>query len=148
VKTASPASKRGFYFGEELDDASNDALEVRMKLLAALAAPLLAITMSAQTATPAGQATPPPQSTSPENIGNTVPAPSTAGMTRDEALRADLTRMRAILYQMQNNLAFVQTTQSPLKHQFELDVEMWSAMIGHMERTLGSEHGNPPPQQH
>lgn len=90
----------------------------------------------------------PPQSTSPANIGNTVPAPSTAGMSRDEALRADLARMRAILYQMQNNLAFVQTTQSPLKHQFELDVEMWSAMIDHMERTLGSEHNHATPPQH
>ena len=119
-----------------------------MKLLAALGVPLLAITMSAQTAAPAGQTTPPQQSSSPANIGNTVPAPSTAGMTRDEALRADLTRMRAILYQMQNNLAFVQTTQSPLKHQFELDVEMWSAMIDHMERTLGDEHKNSAPAQH
>ncbi len=101
----------------------------------------------AQTSPSPTQQGAPPQST-PANIGNTVPATSTANMTRDEAMRADLARMRAILYQMQSNLAFVQTTQSPLKHQFELDVEMWSAMIDHMERTLGSERNHAAPPQH
>ena len=109
---------------------------------------LQSLPVVAQTSPPPPQQGAPPQSTSPENIGNTVPATSTAGMSRDEALRADLTRMRAILYQMQNNLAFVQTTQSPLKHQFELDVEMWSAMIDHMERTLGSDRNHAAPPQH
>ncbi len=104
----------------------------------------LALLAAAQTATsPAPQA--PAPATPPEQIGNTVPAVSTAGMSREEALRSDLSRMRAILYQMQNNLAFVQTTQTPLKHQFELDVEMWQALILHMEHTLGPQSAAPVP---
>jgi hypothetical protein len=35
---------------------------------------------------------------------------------------------------MQTNLAFVDTSQSPLKHQFELDIEMWKVLISDMER--------------
>ncbi len=53
-----------------------------------------------------------------------------------EAMRADLERMRALLRQMQNNLAFVQTTVTPLKHQFELNNEMWQMALNDMERRL------------
>ncbi|HKF23098.1 MAG TPA: hypothetical protein VKE93_16105 [Candidatus Angelobacter sp.] len=52
------------------------------------------------------------------------------------ALREDITRMRGLVQQMENNLTFVSDTQSPLKHQFELDVQMWKIMIGQMERRL------------
>ncbi|HXB21304.1 MAG TPA: hypothetical protein VNV88_07985 [Candidatus Solibacter sp.] len=53
-----------------------------------------------------------------------------------QALRGDLTRMRALVQQMEENLAFVDTTQSPLKHQFELEIDMWRTMITQMERRL------------
>ena len=36
--------------------------------------------------------------------------------------------------QMESNLAFVDTTQSPLKHQFQLDIDMWNVVINQMER--------------
>lgn len=52
------------------------------------------------------------------------------------ALREDIARMRAILGQMETNLAFVDTTQSPLKHQFQLEIDMWNTMINDMERRL------------
>jgi hypothetical protein len=59
------------------------------------------------------------------------------------ALRAELQNMRSILVQMQNNLAFVQTTQTPLKHQFELEVEMWQIAINQAERRLQARESHP-----
>jgi len=53
-----------------------------------------------------------------------------------QALREDITRMKALVQQMQTNLAFVDTTQSPLKHQFQLEIEMWQTVITEMDRRL------------
>jgi hypothetical protein len=58
-----------------------------------------------------------------------------------QALRQDLQRMKALVQQMQTNLAFVTNTQGPLKHQFELEIEMWQVEISSMERRLGAEPG-------
>jgi len=46
--------------------------------------------------------------------------------------------MRSLIYQMQRNLASVSTAQDPLKHQFELEIEMWQLQIASMERRLGT----------
>jgi hypothetical protein len=51
-----------------------------------------------------------------------------------QALRDDIRKMRALVGQMETNLAFVDTTQSPLKHQFQLDIDMWNVLINQMER--------------
>ncbi|HZD92752.1 MAG TPA: hypothetical protein VE133_00775 [Candidatus Sulfotelmatobacter sp.] len=51
-----------------------------------------------------------------------------------KALQGDIKRMRALVHQMQTNLAFVDTTQSPLKHQFELEIDAWNTVIDQMER--------------
>jgi hypothetical protein len=51
-----------------------------------------------------------------------------------QALRDDIRKMRALVGQMETNLAFVDTTQSPLKHQFQLDIDMWNILINQMER--------------
>ena len=51
-----------------------------------------------------------------------------------QALRDDIRKMRALVGQMETNLAFVDTTQSPLKHQFQLDIDMWNIVINQMER--------------
>jgi TolA-binding protein len=51
-----------------------------------------------------------------------------------QALRDDIRKMRALVHQMETNLAFVDTTQSPLKHQFQLDIDMWNIVINQMER--------------
>lgn len=53
-----------------------------------------------------------------------------------QALRQDVARMKVLVQQMQTNLAFVDTTQSPLKHQFQLEIEMWQTLITEMERRL------------
>ena len=51
-----------------------------------------------------------------------------------KALEGDIKRMRALVQQMQQNLAFVDNTQSPLKHQFQLEIDAWNTMIEQMER--------------
>lgn len=55
-----------------------------------------------------------------------------------QALREDVARMKALVQQMETNLAFVDTTQSPLKHQFQLEIEAWQTMIAQMERHLAA----------
>jgi len=64
---------------------------------------------------------------------------STPLSTEDlEATRLDLQRMKSLVQQMQTNLAFVTTIQGPLKHQFELEIEMWQLEIARLERQLGT----------
>jgi hypothetical protein len=53
-----------------------------------------------------------------------------------EQLRADLQRLKVLRDQMRTNLAFVQTTQTPLKHQFELEADAWQVIVEQMERRL------------
>ncbi len=53
-----------------------------------------------------------------------------------QGMRQDLMRMKAIVQQMQTNLAFVDTTQSALKHQFQLEIDMWQTLITDMERRM------------
>jgi hypothetical protein len=57
------------------------------------------------------------------------------------AMRSDLQRMRVLVNQMQMNLAFVQTTNTPLKHEFELEIEMWQILVGQMERRFSDMAG-------
>jgi len=59
-----------------------------------------------------------------------------------EALRADIARMKNLVQQMEINLAFVDTTQSPLKHQFQLEIDVWKVMIVHMEKQLPPVHAH------
>lgn len=65
------------------------------------------------------------------------PAASPAASADEAADRADLQKMKALVQQMQTNLAFVTSTQGPLKHQFELEIEMWQLEIARLERRLG-----------
>lgn len=59
---------------------------------------------------------------------------------QNQALRDDLAKMKSLVQQMDQNLAFVDTTQSPLKHQFQLEIDMWKTTINQMERRI--EHGS------
>src|SRR5690349_5070269 len=64
-------------------------------------------------------------------------AQHSAGRNDDvQALRQDVARMKALVQQMQTNLAFVDTTQSALKHQFQLEIDMWQTLITEMDRRL------------
>lgn len=51
-------------------------------------------------------------------------------------MRQDLRRMRSLLDQMRNNMASLPPGPTPLKHQFELEIDMWQALIDHMEHTV------------
>ena len=53
-----------------------------------------------------------------------------------QALRADIQRIRSLLNQMEVNLAFAQVGETPAKHQFELEIGMWHALLDHMERQV------------
>jgi hypothetical protein len=65
--------------------------------------------------------------------------PVTSPQAQDlEALKADAQRMHVILNQMRANLAFVDTTQSPLKHQFELETDMWQVQLQQMDRRIAA----------
>ncbi len=66
------------------------------------------------------------------------PVAPPAGFNEVQALANDIARMRTLVQQMQMNLAFVQNTQTPLKHQFELEIDMWRTVISQMERHLQS----------
>jgi hypothetical protein len=73
-----------------------------------------------------------------ETAGIAQPSQASASQTDVQALRNDLQRMKALVQQMELNLAFVDTTDSPLKHQFRLEIDMWKTVIGEMERKLDS----------
>lgn len=53
-----------------------------------------------------------------------------------EQLRGDVERLKVILNQMRTNLAFVQSSQSPLKHQFELETDAWQVLVEQMDRRI------------
>ena len=53
-----------------------------------------------------------------------------------ERMRADLEQLKVLLNQMRTNLAFVQTSQTPLKHQFELETDAWQVIVEQMDRRL------------
>ncbi|HLW52926.1 MAG TPA: hypothetical protein VKW06_08780 [Candidatus Angelobacter sp.] len=69
-----------------------------------------------------------------------VQAATTAGPGQNDIqeLRQDLQKMKGLVQQMEKNLAFVDTTQSPLKHQFQLEIDMWKTVIEEMDRKLNS----------
>jgi uncharacterized protein YlxW (UPF0749 family) len=69
------------------------------------------------------------------NMANTAEKAQLKQLANDSrSTQDDLKKMRAIVAQMEANLAFVDNTQSPLKHQFQLEIDMWKALISHMEK--------------
>jgi hypothetical protein len=64
------------------------------------------------------------------------PNPGNPTSSEAQDLRADIERLNVILNQMRNNLAFVQTSQTPLKHQFELETDAWQVIIEQMGKRL------------
>ena len=65
-----------------------------------------------------------------------APAPSESDTGDIEQMRVDLQRLKVLLNQMRNNLAFVDSSQSPLKHQFELEADAWQIIIEQVDRRL------------
>ena len=54
--------------------------------------------------------------------------------TEAKDLKTDLDKMHILLEQMQRNVAFVSPGDTPLKHQFQLEIEMWQLLIRDMEK--------------
>jgi hypothetical protein len=68
---------------------------------------------------------------------NSVALQSSPGRQDDvQAMREDSKKMRVLVQQMQANLAFVDSGQTPLKHQFQLEIDMWRMQIAQLERRL------------
>lgn len=70
----------------------------------------------------------------PRNSSLTTPQALTTSQV--ESLKDDLNKMRTLVQQMDVNLSLVDTTQSPLKHQFQLEIDMWRLTIQRMEKEL------------
>ena len=64
---------------------------------------------------------------------------SALSTTEAKGLKTDLERMRALLGQMQKNVAFVSPGDTPLKHQFQLEIEMWQLLLNDMEKKTNQE---------
>ena len=47
----------------------------------------------------------------------------------------ELKRMRSLLGQMQTNLVYLPSGYSAMKHQFELEIDLWRMLLDRMERT-------------
>lgn len=87
--------------------------------------------------------------------GQSAPTPPAAATQATRApdeieeMRADIGRLKTLVDQMRTNLAFVQTSQTPLKHQFELEADAWQETVERMERRLKRmEDGNSRPPVH
>ncbi len=78
----------------------------------------------------------PPRTRRPNPESSPVSPASAVDQQEAEALRGDIKRMRVLLNQMQTNLAFVQTSDTPLKHEFDLNNEMWQIVMNDMDRRL------------
>jgi C4-dicarboxylate-specific signal transduction histidine kinase len=77
------------------------------------------------------------QDTSQSAAAHDERAQSITGKADD--VRADLAKMQVLLGQMQRNVAFVSPGDTPLKHQFELEIEMWQLLLRDLERKLGTQ---------
>ena len=54
-------------------------------------------------------------------------------------LKSDFERMHILIEQMQRNVAFVSAGDTPLKHQFQLEIEMWQLLIRDMEKKASAQ---------
>ena len=77
------------------------------------------------------------QDRQPNPPDSTVTAPQTSTASNPKEIRTDLERMQVLLGQMQRNVAFVSSGDTPLKHQFELEIEMWQILIQDMRKKAG-----------
>ena len=51
-------------------------------------------------------------------------------------LKSDLEKMRVLIELMQRNVAFVSAGDTPMKHQFQLEIEMWQLLVRDMDRKI------------
>lgn len=51
-------------------------------------------------------------------------------------LKSDLEKMHVLIELMQRNVAFVSAGDTPMKHQFQLEIEMWQLLLRDMDRKI------------
>lgn len=95
---------------------------------------LFAILLSGMQTTPGGSSQATASQANMANAAENAQLHRFSAADENKALQGDIRRMRALVHQMETNLAFVDTTQSPLKHQFQLEIDAWNALINQMER--------------
>jgi hypothetical protein len=68
------------------------------------------------------------------------PPQSSCGLSQSDIqdLRLQIQDMKIMVRRMERNLTSVDTSQSPLKIQFQLEIDMWNTVIAHMEKRLNS----------
>jgi len=77
------------------------------------------------------------QSAQQQNAKPGVTAQPAAGIGQQSVdLRSDLEKMRVLIEQMQRNVAFVSAGDTPMKHQFQLEIEMWQLLLRDMDRKI------------
>jgi uncharacterized membrane protein YccC len=69
----------------------------------------------------------------------TMLAPEARPAQDPTAIRSDLERMHILLSQMQKNAAFVSHGDTPLKQQFELEIEMCQVLLSDMEGKINAQ---------
>jgi|SRR5581483_2308657 len=68
---------------------------------------------------------------------NTTPAVHRGAVIQQPLdLKSDLDKMRVLIEQMQRNVAFVSAGDTPMKHQFQLEIEMWQLLLRDMDRKI------------
>lgn len=108
-----------------------------MRIVAAIL--LLTLAAQAQTTTrpkparPAGPAVATPAA--PPAAGDADPQ---AREQRIQAARRDIEHMRNLLEQMDRNRAFAAPGETPLNHEFELNIELWRTLLDHLEQDLAA----------
>lgn len=72
-------------------------------------------------------------------VHSAVPSPS-SGLSQSDVqdLRQQIQEMKIMVGRMERNLTSVDTSQSPLKIQFQLEIDMWKTVIADMEKKLNS----------
>ena len=60
--------------------------------------------------------------------------PDQSSTSNARNFKTDLQRMRALLGQMQRNVAFVSPGDTPLKHQLQMEIDMWQLLLTDMEK--------------
>jgi hypothetical protein len=81
----------------------------------------------------------PPKTQTPTSTDKQQPCGEPLSDSDAQDLERDLAQMRSLIQQMQMNLAAATSSESPLKHQFQLDIDMWQLMLGHLEKRAGTE---------
>jgi hypothetical protein len=82
-------------------------------------------------------AVPPFAETQTTETSEKISADACATPTEDrEELRRDIQAMQTLVDQMNKNLASVATGETPLKHQFRLQIDMWNLILRRMEKRL------------